>query len=105
MEFHRYIQQCADKRVIYTLHALDEMNAELELITTDDVRAIISQGNIIEEYPEDKRGHSCLMCGKTKTGRAVHVVCAPKGDYLAIITAYVPSLEKWDTDLKTRKKR
>ena len=105
MDFHRYVQQCAHKQVIYTLHAFDEMNAELELITTDDVRAIIFQGNIIEEYPEDKRGHSCLMCGKTTTGRVVHVVCAPKGDYLAIITAYVPSLEKWEADLKTRKKR
>ncbi len=104
MDFRRRIQECAHKQVIYTLHALDEMNAELELITTDDVRAIVSQGDIIEEYPEDKRGHSCLMCGKAKTGRVVHVVCAPKDDYLAIITAYLPSLQKWEADLKTRKK-
>jgi len=30
------------------------------------------------------------------TGRPVHVVCTPKEDYLAIITAYIPSMEEWD---------
>jgi hypothetical protein len=37
--------------------------------------------------------------------RPVHVVCAPKEEYLAIITADMPSLEKWEADFKTRRKK
>jgi len=81
------------------------MNTEDELITTDEVKNTVLSGEIIEDYPEDKRGHSCLMLGSPDTGRNVHVVCAPKDEYLAIITAYIPSLEKWDPGYKTRRKR
>ncbi|MBS4033315.1 MAG: DUF4258 domain-containing protein [Ignavibacterium sp.] len=69
------------------------------------LRYVINHGEIIEDYPEDKRGHSCLMFAMTDKVRPVHIVCAPKGEYLAIITAYVPSLEKWEPDFKTRRKK
>ena len=36
--------------------------------------------------------------------RSIHVVCQPKHEYLAIITAYVPSPDEWESDLKTRKR-
>lgn len=99
------IKHTAEKKIIYTIHALDQMNAENELITTDEVRDVVSNGEIIEDYPEDKRGHSCLMFGVSNKKRPVHVVCTPKEDYLAIITVYIPSLEKWEADLKTRRKK
>jgi hypothetical protein len=99
------IKQSAEKKIIYSLHALDEMNVEDELITTDEVRSVIFSGEIIEDYPEDKRGHSCLMLGMPNNRRPVHVVCAPKDEYLAIITAYIPSLEKWEADFKIRREK
>jgi hypothetical protein len=105
MNFIEIIKQSAGKKIIYSLHALDEMNAEDKLITTDEVRSVVFNGEIIEDYPEDKRGHSCLMFGMPDSRRPVHVVCAPKEEYLAIITAYIPSLEKWETDFKTRRGR
>lgn len=105
MDFIHLIKQSAEKKAIYTIHALDEMNAEDEIITTGEVRFVVLNGEIIEDYPEDKRGHSCLMLGMPHNKRPLHVVCAPKEEYLAIITAYVPSLEKWEPDFKTRRKR
>ena len=105
MDFIDLIRQSAGKKVIYTLHALDEMNAGDELITTDEIRHVIFYGEIIEDYPEDKRGHSCLIFGFQNRNRPVHVVCAPKEEYLAIITAYIPSLEKWENDFRTRRRR
>lgn len=105
MDFIYLIKQSASKKIIYTIHALDEMNAEDEIITTDEVRQVVFNGEIIEDYPEDKRGHSCLMFGMSNNRRPVHIVCAPKEEYLAIITVYVPSLEKWEPDFKTRRKR
>jgi hypothetical protein len=105
VDFIELIRQSAGKKIIYTLHAFEEMNSEEEMITTDEVRHVVLNGEIIEDYPEDKRGHSCLMFGIPESSRPVHVVCAPKEEYLAIITAYIPSLEKWEADFKTRRKR
>ncbi|MFZ3091552.1 MAG: DUF4258 domain-containing protein [Nitrospirota bacterium] len=104
MDFIYLIKQSAEKKIIYTIHALDEMNAEDEIITIGEVRFVVLNGEIIEDYPEDKRGHSCLMFGMPDNKRPLHVVCAPKEEYLAIITTYVPSLEKWEPDFKTRRK-
>jgi hypothetical protein len=99
------VRRAAGKRIIYTEHALDRMNAEEEMITKDEVRHVILAGEIIEDYPGDARGHSCLMLAFTEKGRPVHVVCAPKEDYLGIITTYVPTEEKWEADFKTRKEK
>lgn len=99
------IKLAADKRILYSIHALDEMNAESDLITRDEVRDVVYSGEIIEDYPEDKRGHSSLLTGFTGNNRPVHVVCAPKDEYLAIITVYVPTVDKWEPGFKARRKK
>ena len=73
------------------------------MISTTDVLEIIECGEIIEDYPMDQRGHSCLIMGYDNENRPIHVVCSPKEDYLAIITAYIPSLEEWEKEYKKRK--
>ena len=98
------IRKLTQRQIIYTEHALDRMNAESEMITFEEVREVVIEGEIIEDYPEDVRGHSCLMFGVTSSGRPVHVVCAPKEQYLGIITVYVPSKLKCEDDFKTRKR-
>lgn len=105
MSFLDGLRSIAKSKVIYTLHALDEMNAEDELISKDEVREVIFNGEIIEDYPEDKRGHSCLMLGFTSKNRPVHLVCAPKEGYLAVITAYVPDKDKWEDGFKVRRRK
>ena len=98
------VEKTAEKKIIYTEHALDEMNAEEELISKDEVRQVIFEGEIVEDYPEHKRGHSCLMFTHTSVGRPVHVIRSPKEEYLGIITAYVPTLDKWENDFRTRRR-
>jgi len=93
----------ANKRILYTVHAIKQMNSVDRLITTSEVERKVYHGTIIEDYPDDKRGHSCLINGKIDS-RPVHVVCAPKEDYLAIITAYIPDSKKWEKDYKKRTK-
>ncbi len=105
MSFRESIIQAATKQIIYSAHAVDEMNAENELITTAEVRHVVFNGEIIEDYAGDKRGHSCLMFAAPEGQRPIHVVCSAKEEYLAIITAYIPSLEKWENDFKTRRKK
>lgn len=60
-------------------------------------------GEIVEDYPEDARSHSCLMSGMGDGGRTIHVVWSPRGEYLAIITAYVPEINEWDRDFRIRR--
>jgi hypothetical protein len=62
----------------------------------------VKNGEIIEDYPDDTRGHSCLILGKGDGGRPIHIVCSPKNDFLAIITAYIPTADEWGRNYKTR---
>lgn len=73
------------------------------MITTLEVERVVRAGKIIEDYPDDARGHSCLMLGYGMKSRAIHVVCAPKEDYLAIITTYLPSEDEWERDCEQRR--
>ena len=71
------------------------------MIDPGEVRYVIEAGEIIEDYPDDVRGHSCLMFAMVE-GRPIHVVCSPKGDYLAVITAYIPDPGNWTEGWKER---
>jgi len=75
------------------------------LISPLEIKRVIDNGEIIEDYPDDTRGHSCLIFGKGHAERPVHVVCTPKDDYLAIITAYIPTTHNWEKGFRMRKKR
>jgi hypothetical protein len=75
------------------------------MITTDEVRRVVENGQLVEDYPDDARGHSCLMLGLGEGGRPIHVVCAPKDEYLAIITAYLPDPAEWAEGFNTRRSR
>jgi hypothetical protein len=72
-------------------------------ISPDEVRCAILSGEIIEAYPEDKYGPSCLIFGVSREGKMFHVQCSI--DPVWIITAYDPTLDpdKWDDDFKRRR--
>ena len=69
-----------------------------------EVNQVVKRGLIIEEYPNDPRGPSCLMLGYGLDSRPIHIVCAPKDDFLAVITAYLPDAEEWSEDFRKRNK-
>jgi len=46
------------KEVLFTSHALHQMNLPERMITKQEVKETVLQGEIIEDYPEDIRGHS-----------------------------------------------
>ena len=75
------------KKVLFTRHALDRMNAPERMIKKGEVYEAIENGQVVEDYPSDPRGHSCLIEARV-ADRTIHVVCAPKDEYLAIITVY-----------------
>lgn len=50
----------AAQKILYLPHALRQMSRLDRMITAAEVRSIVEHGEIIEDYPEDQRGHSCL---------------------------------------------
>ncbi|WP_083874373.1 DUF4258 domain-containing protein [Dactylococcopsis salina] len=44
-----------------------------------------------------------MILGFGQDNRPIHVVCAPKTEYLAIITAYCPDINDWSSDFRRRK--
>jgi len=92
----------ARKRILFLPHAVRQMIRADRMISSAEVRSVIKQGKVIEDYPEDPRGHSCLMLGPGENERPIHIVCAPKDDYLAIITAYLPDPDEWSEGFSVR---
>ncbi len=85
-----------------TVHCFERL-VERKL-APEDIKEAVLGGEIIEKYPEDKYGPSCLICGKTRQGRILHVQVSC--DPVWVITAYEPTLSpaKWDTSFKRRRK-
>ena len=82
-------------------HAEKERYAED--ISTSDLEAAISSGEILEDYANDPRGPSCLILGYSQN-RPIHIVCGyTLIKWIRIITVYIPKLPKW-TNEKTRAK-
>ncbi|MCS4541257.1 MAG: DUF4258 domain-containing protein [Euryarchaeota archaeon] len=73
-EILKEILKAYKKRVLFTVHALNQMNLIERMISKDEVYEVIEKGEVIEDYPDDPRGHSCLLGGKTKNERWVHVL-------------------------------
>ena len=66
---------------------------------------ILEEPEIIEDYPDDFPHPSCLIFGYTVEKRVIHVVVSKDEDNIGIITAYIPNLQKFEADLKTRKEQ
>lgn len=92
-----------DTELALTLHALTRMTARR--IAVSEVRNVLlsAEAEVIEDYPGDPRGPSCLVYGKTsKRILHVHVSHPPE---IVVITAYQPDSVRWETDLKRRKRK
>ena len=77
----------------------------LRKIEAEEIEEAIYEGTIIEPYPDDPRGASCLILGFVSGDRPLHVICGKiEEDEILIITAYEPNPREWEGDWKTRKK-
>lgn len=78
----------------FSRHAVSQ--CLLRAIAVADVRDCLLGGEIIENYPSDKYGPSCLVLGETTDGRILHVHCSDESrPLLKIVTAYEPDPRRW----------
>ena len=85
----------------FSRHAVDQ--TVLREISIQEIRDAISDGEIIEDYPDDKYGPSCLIFGMTNEKRPIHIQCSyPSRPIIKVITVYEPDPERW-IDFKIRR--
>jgi hypothetical protein len=78
----------------FSKHAVDQ--SVLRRISVQELRGAIANAEIIENYPDDKYGPSCLILGFTRAGRPLHVQCSyPSRPLVKIITLYEPDPSRW----------
>ncbi len=92
----------AARQYEFSKHAVDQTImrgisiAELE-------KAISNRSEVIEDYPEDKYGPSCLILGFSMDGRPLRIQCSyPSRPLIKIVTVYEPDPDLW-MNLRLRK--
>ena len=68
-----------------------------------EIEEVVLSGEMIEEYPDDKYSPSCLIYGRTKSSRHLHVQLSIPPT-VVIITAYEPHESEW-IDYRVRRKK
>lgn len=94
---------CSLRKIKWSTHAAARIQERG--INRLDVLNCLTYGEVIEDYPDDFPHPSCLIFGYTLSKRVIHVVAGCDEEYVYIITAYYPNLEKFSTDLKKRKEQ
>ena len=89
-------------RIRITDHADEE--AQADHLSFDEIFTSVLQGEIIENYPDDKPYPSCLIFGKTFSQEPVHSVWAYNQEtrWAVLITLYRPDPARW-LDWRTRR--
>jgi len=85
----------------FTIHAFERCVERG--ISPEQVKSAILSGEIIEDYPDDKYGPSCLIYGVSRERKILHVQCSMEPVW--IVTSYDPTLhpEEWDREYKRRR--
>ena len=91
----RLREQASADGIRVTIHCHQEMVEEY--IVYEAVREALMDCRVIENYPDHQRGPCCLVCGRTSSGRFLHVVCTTALEVIVIITVYEPKAPKWVT--------
>jgi hypothetical protein len=94
-------QKVRQNQFEFSQHAVNQ--SILRHISVQELREAIEQSEIIEDYPDDKYGASCLLLGFTIINRPLHIHFSyPFRPLLKIITLYEPDPNLW-INLKLRR--
>lgn len=95
-------EKIAQNQFEFSQHAVDQ--SIVRRISVQELREAIAKSEVIEDYPEDKYGPSCLILGFTLAGRPLHIQCSyPSRPLIKVITLYEPSPQLCWIDFKIRR--
>ena len=87
------VNQVIDNEYYFSRHG--DQERQNDNLTIAEVEEALLSGWILEQYEDRERGESCLVVGFTKKGKPIHIVCGKRGEYLVIVTVYIPSPPKF----------
>ncbi|MBM4297521.1 MAG: DUF4258 domain-containing protein [Deltaproteobacteria bacterium] len=99
-----FIRECIrGGRILWSYHV--NMRLGQRFIARETIIQAADSYEIVEEYPADKYFPSYLLLGR-QGENAFHVLFGTDVDdqNVRIVTAYYPSPEEWEADLKTRRR-
>jgi len=64
-------------------------------IRSHEIAEAVANGEIIEDYREDKYGPSRLILGTTRSGQILHVQCSEPRPEVIVVTCYKPDPDEW----------
>ena len=95
-------RKVAESQFEFSKHAVDQ--SILRQVRVQEIMEAIANGQIIEDYLDDKYGSSCLICGLTQAQRPLHIQCSyPSRPLIKIITVYEPDPQRWNDAFTQRK--
>jgi hypothetical protein len=88
-------QKILDQQYEFSKHAVDQ-SVIRDISVYELKQAVSNESEIIEDYPNDKYGPSCLVLGFTDAARPLHVQCSyPIRPLIKVITLYEPDAKLW----------
>ena len=95
IELETIIEAIQANRIIVSSHAKEE--ADQDNLTIEPILLSVIQGEIIENYPDDKPYPSCLIYGNNQQQEPIHSVWAynQENGWAVLITVYRPEPQKW----------
>jgi hypothetical protein len=102
MDREQLINAVQNGRIEWQIHALERMMKRE--ISREMVKQVLLEGEMIEDYPDDKPFPTALFLGWLQ-GEPFHVVTAldSLSGYCFVITVYRPDSDHFENDYKTRR--
>lgn len=92
------------EKIYWSRHATAELVNDV--LDRTDVEIALQRCEVIEDYPAGHRPlPDCLVLAVLASGIPIHVVVAvdEANDRIFVVTAYVPSSDRWQDDWRTRR--
>ena len=99
-----FIKKCfRHRRIIWTSHV--ELRLKERLITRENILNSIPAYEIIDEYPDNIYSAGYLIYSQERN-KIFHILITVDfhNELVTIVTSYKPTLDRWESDYKTRRK-
>lgn len=94
MNIEKIKEKVINNKFRFSQHAENEK--QQDKIYFSEIDDAFKNVEIIEEYPDDPRGNSCLLLGFTSKGNPLHFVCGDLDkEKILFITMYKPQPDEW----------